>query len=543
MRRQQRTGLLHMRASDGLRVSVRLIQLILITALVAGCSASAPSGPRPTGSTLAGPELKVGFAADPYMSEGPGISLGMYPLNSNIFETLVSLKPDYEVEPRLADRWEFHPPNTWRFFLHRGVRFHDGHALDAEAVKVGLFDRVAKSTASTIVRLGSGSANVVDRYTIDFTPVEPDMRLPQQLANPRFGVAAPGSDLGKKPIGTGPFRFVEYRPGAQLVVERNPEYWGAIQPSLSRIRFRFYSDPALRAKALEGGEISFAYSVRRQDVQELRQKDFQVIPSPIGGSAAVLIRINGSPPDDVLSDVNVRKAIAYAIDRPAASANVLYGLDGTQQSFIPPLAIAPYGGQVKGYYLTRNDAEAMLEASGWSSGPDGIRRKGARRLHLTLVSGFPDSQTEVGLASFLQDALKRVGIDLAIVGAPDANAYQARLSDGQGDLYLEERHQEDGDPLSFALRFYSRSSERSSYATLFGPRGTFDTLIASALIDPDMGKLREATTAAVRELVDVQAVVLPLGGMFDLYAMSSSVQGLIAHPSPAGFEWNRVVLL
>ena len=530
-----------MRASGSRGASRRLAPLLLLVLLAVGCSGG-PAGPPPPGRAPAAQELTVGFGADPYQQEDAA-PLGMYPLNANLFETLVYLNASYELEPRLAERWEFLPPNTWRFFLRRNARFHDGSPLDAEAVKVGLFERVAKLPGGGAIAARPGSATVVDRYTIDFTSTEPDLRLPQQIASPQFGVVAPGSDPRQRPIGTGPFRFLEYRPGEQLVAERYPRYWGAPQASVDRIRFRFYPDPELRAKALESGQISFAYGIRRQEVQELRQRDFQVVTAPVGGSAAVLLRTGGPPPHDLLADLNVRKAIGYAIDRPAAGESLPDGFDGTQQSFIPPLAIAPYGGGVKGYYFSREDAKGILEDSGWLPGPDGVRQKGGRRLRLSLVSGFPDARTEAGLASFLQDALQRIGAEVEVLQTPDTAAYQARLSEGRGDLYLEERYQEDADPLSLALRFYGGGRQPSPYAALFGPRGTFDRLIASALLQPDPDKLRQDTTVAVHELVDVQAVVLPIGGTFQIYGMSSSVQGLVAHPSPVALEWNRVVLV
>nr|WP_281288662.1 ABC transporter substrate-binding protein [Pseudonocardia kunmingensis] len=114
----------------------------------------------------------------------------------------------------LAERWEFRAPNTWRFFLRHGVRFHDGQPFNAQAVKAGLFDRVAQRKNGSTIKAGPDSAVVVDEYTIDFTPTVPNLRVPEQIGHPSNVVYAPGSIAGVKPMGTGPFTFLEYAEGA-----------------------------------------------------------------------------------------------------------------------------------------------------------------------------------------------------------------------------------------------------------------------------------------------------------------------------------------
>ncbi|HYX44473.1 MAG TPA: ABC transporter substrate-binding protein, partial [Acidimicrobiales bacterium] len=209
-------------------------------------------------TTPARQELRVGFTADQYVLEGPDAALGAYPLNANVVETLTYLAPNYEVRPMLAEKWEFRAPNTWRFFLRHDVKFHDGQPLNAQAVKTGLFDRVAKQRGGGTIKAGPASAVVVDDYTIDFTPTASNLRVPEQIVHPNNAVYAPGADPGKNPVGTGPFRFVEYLPKERIVVDRNADYWGN-KAKLQRITFRFFPDPSARRLALQAGDIDFAF--------------------------------------------------------------------------------------------------------------------------------------------------------------------------------------------------------------------------------------------------------------------------------------------
>src|SRR5215212_4829535 len=172
-----------------------LVLVLGLALLGPGCG-----GGDTSSSSGASQELNVGFTEDQYVLEGPDAGLGLYPLNANIFETLTYLTPDYEVKPLLAERWEFRAPNTWRFFLRKDVKFHNGEPLNAQAVKEGLFDRVAKTEGGGTIEAGPNSAKVVDEYTIDFTPTGKNLRVPEQLVHPSNSVVAPSSDIGEKPV-------------------------------------------------------------------------------------------------------------------------------------------------------------------------------------------------------------------------------------------------------------------------------------------------------------------------------------------------------
>src|SRR5687767_11653582 len=176
----------------------RLLQLTGVTATavaVADLTGSpiVSAAPLPRRQETPSGELTIGYVADDYRIDPPErANVGYYPLNTNIFESLVRLTPDYQIEPMLAESWEFVEPNTWRFVLRQGVTFHDGTPLTAEAVK-WTFTRVALAGGGSI-GVDENSVTIVDDYTVEITPSRPNRRLVQQLNHPVYSIVAPNSE-------------------------------------------------------------------------------------------------------------------------------------------------------------------------------------------------------------------------------------------------------------------------------------------------------------------------------------------------------------
>ena len=526
-----------------MRTFVRRLTVVLVLSLVAvACGGDDPDAPSPAGQAQAtineNAELKVGFVEDQYVLEGPDASLGAYPLNTNVLETLTYLNDKYEVQPRLAERWEFRAPNTWRFFLRRGVTFHDGQPFNAQAAKVGIFDRVAARRGGGTIRAGANSVTIVDDYTLDFTPISPNLRVPEQIVHPNNAAIAPGSDPGRRPVGTGPFRFVEYQSKERIVVERNADYWGE-KAKVARINFRFYPDSNARLLALQAGEIDLAYQIPRDDVKGLKDRGLTVLNSTVGAYRAVYMNVYGDAPFDILKDVNVRKAIATGIDRKALVDGVLSGLATQDQTFIPPGVLGRYASEVKGFQYDLNRARSMLDTAGWRAGADGIREKAGRKLKLVLVSGFPSAEALRPTPTFLQSELKKLGIDLEIQERPDSASFQALMGEKKGDLFIEEGNQNDANVgfLPVLLLYTGPGSSPGPYQGISAPGETFNQLIQPSITEPDLAKTQQIVARALNDAVTEQATVLPIAGIFRIYGMKSTVQGFTPHPSFLNVSW------
>ena len=526
----------------------RTLIIGLVLALVAACGgggsddAAAPATTQPARAIDPNQELRVGFTEDQYILQGPDANLGAYPLNTNIVETLIYMNEKYELEPRLAERWEFRAPNTWRFFLRAGVKFHDGQPLNAEAVK-GMFTRLAGRSGGSTVKAGPESAVVVDDRTIDFTPTVPNLRVPQQLVHPQNAVLAPGSSFGQKPVGTGPFRFVEYLPKERIVVERNPDYWGP-KAQAAKLTFRFYPDSNARTLALQAGDIDIAYNVPRDDVGTLEGAGVGVARSTVGTYRVMYMNIHGAAPHDILQDPNVRRAVATGIDRDKYVKGVLNGLATTDQTWVPPNVLGPSASLVKGFQHDLAKAKTLLDDAGWKPGPDGIREKGGRKLRLTVVSGFPAAEILRPTPTFLQSELKNLGIDVVIDERPDAASFQDLIKQKKGDLFIEEGNQNDANPafLPILLLYTGPGSSGGQYQGIEAPGPKFDALIAPALTEVDLPKVQEIVARSLDEAITNNVSLVPLAGTYRLYGMKRSVQGFIPHPSFLNVNWIPVGL-
>ena len=375
-------------------------------------------------STMTVGTIKDPLAANPTSASRAG--LGFQTPYTEVFESLMQLGPNYEVQPKLATAWTFVPAatrkdaagnpmtspysaprlpgdsptpvDTWRFNIRTGVTFHNGAPLNAQAVKDGLFDPIANvvptsATGGQGIRSGTLSAQVIDNTCaspanciIDFTPKIHNLRVPEQLVHPTYSVVAPGTVAGANPsgstsyqsVGTGPFKFVSYTPGTEIKTTRNDTYWGASKALLKNMVFRFIPDNTARRQALEAGDIDFAFEVPRADIAGVRAKGLTVATSTPGAYQALFANLNPNPnydcraaakPEchDILTDVAVRKAISSGIDRQAlinAPAN-FNGLANPDQTLVPAFALAPYQSKVTGIAFDLAAARALLDNAGW----------------------------------------------------------------------------------------------------------------------------------------------------------------------------------
>jgi peptide/nickel transport system substrate-binding protein len=525
-----------MHARRGFRTvsTARTIVAVLgCTLMFAGSCQKTSTAPTPTPGPARG-TLRVGYAADDYSNEGRR-NIGVTPLNTNVVETLVRLTPGLTLEPLLAQSWEFIAPNTWRFKIRPGVTFHDGKPLNAAAVKSGLFDRTAAAGGGQI-RAGENSAKVVDDMTVDFTSTVTNLRVPEMLAHPGTGVYSPGTDPAT-PVGTGPFKFVSYEKGKQIVVERYADYWGDKARS-ERIEFLFFPTSDARLAALKAGKVDVVFPLASNKDEEARKAGYRLATSSVAGAnVALFAAAGGLPPHDLLSDAEVRKAIAMSIDRKGLVAEL--GRDAVEsQTYVPREMLGPHAATVKGFPNDKKRARETLDAAGWKLGPDGIRQKGGRDLRITVMTGYPSADINDPVPTFVKGQLKAVGIDATTVAAESLGLYNEALRRSDGDLYVEQGTQTDGNPAFLPLLIYTWDAA-GTYNKLFGAGQAFDTALTRALTTPDADQARQATAEAVHEAVDVHASIIPLVGLKRVYAYAPGVTGLIPHPSAFCVRWDQ----
>lgn len=492
-------------------------------------------------------DLIVGAPADTYRSDPPErATVGMYPTNPGIYETLVRVTSDYQIEPLLATSWEFVLTNTWRFKLREGVVFHDGQPFTAQAVKTTM-ERITKAGGGSI-GVGSDSVTIVDDYTVEITPSRPNRRLLQQITHPTYSIIAPGSDPVTKPVGTGPFTFVEYVKEDHISVARNASYWG--EPAkLNTLTFRFIPDDNTRALSLKAGEVQMVIDAPRELTSDLASTPgLKVASSPVGGYEALYVNARGADPYTIGSDPAVREALALAIDKASIVNDVWRGTAEVNSTMIPVRILGDYSDLVKGTTFDPEQAKQLLEQAGWTdTDGDGIREKDGRTLSLVMVVGFPTPEIHRPMPEVVQAQLKTVGIDLKIEVTPDTASYEARLMEGTGDLWAEIGNQNDANPCFLPdLLFYSKvppeDVEAAMYARLFAPGATFDTFIETcrAAVTPE--EVAQSAAQAMQVIIDQEHIVIPIAGIYRTYAFNDTVQGFVPHSARTNQRWDSVFL-
>jgi peptide/nickel transport system substrate-binding protein len=338
---------------------------------------------------VAADELRVGARAeivmDPhFMWSGSNTSYYV-----QTYGYLLQLDEQAQVQPMLAESWRFLDQTTWEFNLRKGVTFHDGSPFTAEDV-VATFKRVPNVPNAagpyTGALLGIKGVEAVDPYTVRFLTDKPIPVIPHQIAQipiipKKIAETASTADFntGKAAIGAGPYRFVKYIPGDQLVLERNETYWGA-KPEWQKVTFKFISDDAARVAALLSGDVDVVDFVPPTDVKRLRENP--QIAVHVGPSDRVIylwmdVERDNSPfitdasghagIKNPFTDIRVRQAIGHAINRDVITGRVMDGLATPASELVPP----GFGGYNKDIPIPAYDpdlAKRLLAEAGLKDG-------------------------------------------------------------------------------------------------------------------------------------------------------------------------------
>lgn len=484
--------------------------------------------------------LVVGVGADNYRTDERA-NVGMFPVNANIYETLAYLNPDYSLTPMLAESWEFIEPNTWRFFLRREVTLHSGDSFSARDVKYSI-DRLVAARPG-LGNLGTDSVVVIDDFTIDITPERPNRRLIQQIAHPNWSIMAEGADPVTNPIGTGPFIYDEYRPEQHIRVSRNDNYWGK-PAQVESITFRFIPDPNTRVLALQAGEIDIAAEVPREQTDDVANyPNLSIARSPVGAYSALYINISGNEGFELGGDPSIRRALALAVDKELIVNDMWVGNAEVNSSMIPQRILGNNQDLVQGVPFDPEAAAQLLDEAGWLlNSRSGIREKDGRPLSLSLIVGYPTAEIHRPMPEILQALWAEIGIDLRIETTPDTVSYEARLEEGTGDIWVEIGNQNDGNPCFLPQGLFYSQSNWGGYPTLFAPGEPLDQHIERCLeaVTPD--EVTEAAALAMQVMIDQENVVIPVAGIYRIWAHRDGVSNFNPHPSGVNQRWNTITI-
>lgn len=373
---------------------------------------------------------------DPTANPAAAISEVLY---GNVYEGLVQFAADGSVLPRLALSWEISGDGlTYVFHLKGGVRFHDGSEFDAAAAKYSLERILAPgSTNPQRARLRAIRAvEAIDPLTLRVLLSRRSGGLLQSLA---FGSAVMVSRTSAmknslQPTGTGPFRFLRWRRGESITLERNPDYQGPPAP-LSQVTFKFITDPTAAFAALMAGDVdAFSnYPAPESFSQFAVDRRFQVFTGTTEMETVLGLNERVAP----LGNVLVRRAISYALDRRAIIDGAMFGYGTPIGSHFPPHNPA-YIDLTGMYPHDIAKAKALLTQAGYPHGfsmtlklppPSYARRSGEIVAAQLGQIGIRIGIENLEWAQWLDQVYTRHDFDMSIVGHAEPLDYDIYARD------------------------------------------------------------------------------------------------------------------
>ncbi|HEY3355102.1 MAG TPA: ABC transporter substrate-binding protein [Polyangia bacterium] len=440
-----------------LRAGAAVLAVLAAAAIAASCGLGRGSG----AAEGRGESLIVGRASDP-LSLDPARTTDSESIETceQVFEHLVRYRFDsMEIEPALATHWEVAPNGReWTFHLRTGVTFHDGTPLTADAVVWSLErqrDPSHRDHKPDFVYWESSFRNIqkiekVDELTVRITIERPYAPFLANLAMFPVSILSPGAvrrageGYDRHPVGTGPFRFVEWIPGERLVLTANPYYWGGA-PKLEYLVFRPIRDARQRLQAMEGNAVDVAYGLAPHDIPYVRLHPDLMLHRAPGNNVAYLAMNTQKPP---FNDVRVRRAVNYAINKVPLTKLIHQGMATPAKGPVPP-GLWGYLADQPDYHYDRERARALLREAGV---PVGVRP----RLY-TSADPRPYLPAPERVARIIAYNLREVGLNVEVVSQP-LGAHLRSMSNGEHDLCLHGWTGDNGDPDNFLYMLLDRDN-------------------------------------------------------------------------------------
>jgi peptide/nickel transport system substrate-binding protein len=437
-----------------------------------------------------------------------------------MFDSLYHRDKDMKVIPWLATSYENPDERTWRFHLRKGVKFHNGNDFKANDVRFTL-GRLLEADATLDARMFVEKVQVVDDYTVDIVTKEPYAALMTRvvlwhMTDEEYFKEVGPQGFGRKPIGTGPFSFVEWAKDERIVMQANSNYWGG-SPKIKTVIFKPIPETATRIGALEAGGVDLISDVPPAYVQRTFL-GIKAVTVPGTRAFFVAMNVNRKP----FNDVRVRQAMNYAVDVDSIIKNVLKGR------------------------ARRIDNPLLPEAFGYTPTPL-YRHDAAKSKRLLAEAGYPNGfEMEIDVEPALKEMAEAVAGQLREVGVKakinvmERAALNSKYEPGGSQAALTSwgNSEADADGM-LSKQFWSKRYG----CDLLGPKGSegcadvysgyanarVDALIEAGARTVDPKKRKETYAKALRAIV-WEAPWIFLYTPTEIYAVRNRVQDWVPRP-------------
>jgi len=464
-----------------------------------------------------------------------------------ITETLLKFKSGTtEVEPLLASAMPDISSDglTYKFKLRKGIKFHDGTDFNAEAVvfnfnrwldpsspyKFGeedsfdYFNDMFGAAEDSVIK----EVIALDEHTVQFTLRNPQAPFLQNIAMPSFAISSPKAIQEKKekykeePVGTGPFKFQEWKRNDSITLVKNPDYWQKGLPKSDKLIIRSIPDNSARLLALRSGEVDLIEDVNPSDRDTVKSDSTLVeILRPSFNIGYVGFNTKKAPFDNP----KVRQALSYAVDKQAL-IDAFYGGSAIPAINPMPPAVLGYNDKVKDYPFDLDKAKELLAAAGY---PNGFDRELTFYAMPVSRPYMPDGKK---VAEAIQANFAKIGVKTKIV-SPEWPVYldDTKVGD-KDDLFMLGWTGDNGDPDNFLYTLLDKETVGSNNRAFY-VNEDLHKLLKDAQNNPDQKK-REEWYKQAQVIIKEDAPWIPLVHSTPLLAAKKDLKGY--SPSPTGVE-------
>jgi len=438
-------------------------RVVIASALAGGMIATLATSLAAQAQPKTGGTLVVGTTQKP-RHLNPAVQSGVATAvpGTQIFASPLRYDENWKPLPYLAESWSVSDDGlSVTLSLVKGAKFHDGKPITSEDVAFSIMTvkanhpfktmfapvtKVDTPDASTaIIRLSQPHPAILLALSPALCPI-----LPKHVYGD--GQDVKSHPANSKPVGSGPFKLVEFKPGEHIILERNPDFFVKGRPYLDRIIIKNYKDTKSLMLATESGEVQLTpFVTGSRDIVRMKKNQNLVVTEKGYAAVGPINWLAFNHANEILKHKKVRQAISFAVDRNFITKALHAGASRRATGPIAPESPF-YTAEVEAYDYDVAKANKLLDEAGYPN-------KGGKRFSLNLdyIPAFAEHQKNV--AEYLRSALKKVGIDIVLRAVPDFPSWAKRVSTHDFDMTMDIVFNW-GDPVIGVHRTYLTSNIR-----------------------------------------------------------------------------------
>ncbi len=453
--------------------------------------------------------------APTYLDPHNQATIAIYRATTQIFDRLVLLNNDMEIVPRLAESWEVEDDRTTVFHLRDNIYFHNGDHMTSEDVKWSL-ERTIASPGVNYNYLIIEEIEIVDDYTFKIITNEPFNALLYRLSLDaasivnRKAVEEGDEKFNQHPVGAGPFKFVSWDLGGDVVLEAFDDYYLG-RPEIDKIIIRHIPEAINRTIGLETGEVGVALDLATNDIETVKANDnLQFIET----ASPTMWFLGFNCENEKFKDERVRQAFAYAINIPDFIDIAFNGMaDPANYTMVSAKMFGSAAPKNVDYSYNIEKAKELLAEAGY---PDGLQS----------TIWCLDNQLDTDCAVVLQGQLRQIGVELE-VQPTEQGRFFSEAGAGKHEMIVLSKTSIDVD--SHLRAMYHTEALGPSGNRQFWTDPEVDRLLDEACAVPDLDEAKELY-AEVQEIVAEHLPLIPLCSEYINAGMQNNVSGFGLYP-------------